>query len=750
MGTLTDNYQIIKELGRGGMGTVYLANDRRLDRKVAVKLLQLPANLTLEQKSEVISRFQKEAKAVAKLSHPNIVNIHDIGEENSQYFMVMEFLEGKSIGTILEQEKSLPIDECVDISIQMCRALDYIHKNSIVHRDIKPDNIIIGSDKIAKITDFGIAQNDTEQMRLTQDGAILGSIMYISPEQLRNSKDVDSRADIFSYGVTFYQMLTGQLPFNGETVGEVVSKVLNENPELPRKINPSIPPELEAIVMRAINKDKEKRYKSMEDMLKDLQNLVATTSFRKGNTTVNTKNQTINNVQPSKTSSVAENIRPNIKVEKASKETKLLRVVFKIITALLIIHISYYFITGILTPSVVNDVMSSKLNGSMIQGPYSQSLVEKAVSFNTALYSLILVLSMLLFSAYSFPIESKGLHRNFNFKAEVLPIILVMIFSVIYTFAFVARYDTNKEYISSYKQDLNSKIDNIDSILSQKGIISYSKTDDYKKKYRKLIASSTERQGRHDKPETQLRLTSTMSDHILLKVNSLNKQDDPTFQITNDLLNNIFAISEPVKELYETKAGQLLSLVSKGAIGALPPEAKYTVTKDINNKISSVKLEWNKDSFIINQNQLKLKHNDTDYVYPPPTDKMAKISFNNITDEKLYVFLYNPNGDLKDKMILASKENKEIQVREQSENTVIIIPSTKLAIPMSNSLSFNNGDSITIDKIFYQNEDYYSLKEKSFIQNSEYDVKKVELKSNNIFATDDADINTYNLTSLRK
>ncbi|RYX93588.1 serine/threonine protein kinase, partial [bacterium] len=295
MGSLTDNYHIIKELGRGGMGAVYLANDKRLDRKVAIKILQIGSSFTVEQKSEIINRFQKEARAIAKLSHPNIVNIHDIGEEDGQYYMVMEFLEGSSIASMLEKQTTLPIDECVNISIQICKALDYMHKNAIVHRDIKPDNIVIGLDKVAKVTDFGIAQNDSEQMRLTQDGAILGSVMYISPEQLRNSKDVDNRADIFSYGVTLYQMLTGKLPFQGETIGEVVSKVLGENPELPRKINPSIPYELEAIVMKSMNKDREKRYKNIEDMERDLQNLLATHSFKKTNIqNINTTSANIN------------------------------------------------------------------------------------------------------------------------------------------------------------------------------------------------------------------------------------------------------------------------------------------------------------------------------------------------------------------------------------------------------------------------------------------------------------------------
>jgi serine/threonine protein kinase len=757
MGTLTDNYHIIKELGRGGMGAVYLANDKRLDRKVAIKMLQVSGNFTLEQKSEIISRFQKEARAIAKLSHTNIVNIHDIGEENDQYYMVMEFLEGKSIGAMIDNQGSLPIDECVDISVQICKALDYIHKNAIVHRDIKPDNIIVGSDKIAKITDFGIAQNDSEQMRLTQDGAILGSIMYISPEQLRNSKDVDNRADIFSYGVTLYQMLTGKLPFSGDTVGEVVAKVLSENPDLPRKINPSIPPELEAIVMRAINKDREKRYKSMEDMERDLQNLLATTSFKKG-TTINTNqninkdlNKTVVNGKAIHNNTNSTSIKSTaIIIEKASNETKILRTLFKFIVCISLIHISYYFISDIISSSIVNDLSQTKMIGAMIQGPYSQSIVEKAISMKSALYSIILSLIMLIFLAYSFPIDSKGIHRNFSIKSEILPLLITLILSILYTFIFIVKTDSNNNYVQAYKADSTSEISDIDSIINQKGIINYSQIDNYKKNYRKLISTTSERQGRYDKPETQLRITSTTSDHILLKPESFNKSSDPTFQVITDLLNNIFAINDPIKDLYESKVNQLLNTASNGIISSLPTEAKLSVVKDSNNKVTNVKFEWEKNTFDINHAQLRLKYNDVSSVYPPATDKIVKFTINNLTDKKLFSLLYNSNGDLKEKSTLAPKENKEIEVREKVDYTIVILPSEKIAIPMSNQISFNDGDKINIDKLYYQTEDYYSLKEKSFSTKSDLNLKKLELKENNIFSTDDADIILYNLNTIKK
>jgi len=361
MGKLTENYTIISQLGKGGMGAVYLAQDKRLDRKVAIKVLTLNENLSLEQKSEIIARFQKEAKAIAKLSHPNVVAIHDIGEDNGEYYMVMEFLEGKSIGSILDKDKKLPIQECIDISIQICKALDYIHSNSIVHRDIKPDNIIITKNNIAKITDFGIAQNDSDQMRLTQDGTILGSIMYISPEQLRNSKEVDNRADIFSYGVTLYQMITGKMPFDGETVGEVVTKILSSQPELPRKYNPDIPFELERIIMKALNKDREKRYQNMKEMEKDLVSLLKNTSTNiLANTSKNISNSTVildkKNINLPNTNNLKKDEYKTIKIEKASKKEIFIRTILKIIISIVLINLSYSFVSEFLRPNVLNEI----------------------------------------------------------------------------------------------------------------------------------------------------------------------------------------------------------------------------------------------------------------------------------------------------------------------------------------------------------------------------------------------------------
>lgn len=758
MGNLTDNYHILKELGRGGMGAVYLANDKRLDRKVAIKILQIAGNFTIEQKSEIIARFQKEAKAIAKLSHPNIVNIYDVGEEDGQYYMVMEFLEGRSIGGVLEAEKSLPIEECVAISIQICKALDYMHKNSIVHRDIKPDNIIVGSDKMAKITDFGIAQNDSDQMRLTQDGAILGSVMYISPEQLRNSKDVDNRADIFSYGVTLYQMLTGKLPFDGDTIGEVVSKVLGENPELPRKINPSIPYELEAIVMKAMSKDREKRYKNIEDMERDLQNLSATHSFKKSiiaatssNLDQNTNSSNVTSKTIYNNQSTSNNIKSSaIIIEKASSQEKIIRTLIKLVTAIVLIHISYSFLTSMLESSTAYEIFSAKINNAMIQGPYSQSLVAKAVSIKSAIYSLVIVMVMLIFSAFSFPIDSKGVHRNFSLSSELLPALLVLILSAAYTFGFVAKTDTNKAYINAYQDDSKSEIANLEYILNQKGLINYSATDTYKKKYRSILDTQKERQGRYDVPEKQLRNVITAGDHINLKIISENSQLDPSMQIADDLINNIFTLTDPAKELFESKTNQLVNVVSAGRLPVLPQTAKYSVIKDpATNKITSVLFEWETDSFEISQGKLKLKHKTNSYEYPQVTQKNVDFKVINSTDKNLFALIYSGQGDLKEKFQVEPNKEGIFSLKEKTEYQVIVVPSEKTALPLTANFSANEKDKVIIDKLFYQKPDYYTLSEKVFSSKSATDIKKLQLKEDNIFSTDDADIVNFNLSSIK-
>jgi len=282
MGTLTSNYEIVKELGRGGMGAVYLANDKRLDRQVAIKMLQVDSSLSTEISTEIIQRFQKEAKAIAKLNHPNIVSIYDIGEENNQYFMVIELLEGQALSNLIEKNEKLSLEKVVDIGIQICSALSYAHKNGIVHRDIKPANIMYSEDGIAKLTDFGIAQlGNDKQLGLTQAGSILGSILYIPPEQLVDSRKVDNKADIYSLGVTLFQLFTGKLPFEGNSVAEVVTKILNTEAPSMKDYDETIPKALDRVILKAIKKDPAQRYQDVSEFGKELTEIYEKLKIRK-------------------------------------------------------------------------------------------------------------------------------------------------------------------------------------------------------------------------------------------------------------------------------------------------------------------------------------------------------------------------------------------------------------------------------------------------------------------------------------
>ncbi len=260
MGILTTNYEIIKEIGRGGTGTVHLAKDKRLDRMVAVKMLQIDMAFDEDVIAEIIQRFHKEARAIARLNHPNIVDIYDFGEENGNHFMVIELLHGQSLSETLIKKIKLPVEIIISIGVQLCDALSYAHKNGIVHRDIKPANIIISEDHQVKLTDFGIAQLGNDKLVLTQAGSILGSILYIPPEQLVDSRQVDKRADIYSLGVTLYQLFTGRLPFEGTSVGEVITKILNQEVLPMRTFNSQLPEALDRVIMKAMKKEPDERY----------------------------------------------------------------------------------------------------------------------------------------------------------------------------------------------------------------------------------------------------------------------------------------------------------------------------------------------------------------------------------------------------------------------------------------------------------------------------------------------------------
>lgn len=263
---LAGHYEIVRELGRGGMGVVYLANDHRVGRQVAIKELSVSQQVLPDEMENIIARFQREAQAAAKLQHPNIVSVHEYLVEGGKHFMVMEYLVGKSIQSYIDARQAFPFEQVVDVGAQVCAALDYAHAHQIVHRDIKPDNVLLLENGRIKLMDFGVARHTGEVSKLTQAGTTLGTIAYISPEQLCDSRLVDGRSDLFSLGAMLYEMLTLRTPFDAGNVGGTIMKIMSEDPVPPRQMNPAIPPRLEAVIMRSLRKSPDERFGRANEM----------------------------------------------------------------------------------------------------------------------------------------------------------------------------------------------------------------------------------------------------------------------------------------------------------------------------------------------------------------------------------------------------------------------------------------------------------------------------------------------------
>lgn len=262
---INDRYEIIKTIGEGGMANVYLANDTILDRKVAIKVLR--GDLSNDEK--FIRRFKREALSVSNLSHPNIVEVYDVGEEDGNYYIVMEYIEGKTLKQLLQKRGALTLNEVIDIMTQLTDGLAHAHEAYIIHRDIKPQNIMIEDNGLVKITDFGIAMalNSTQ---LTQTNSVMGSVHYLPPEQA-NGKGSTVKRDIYSLGILMYELLTGSVPFKGDTAVEIALKHMKEKIPSIRKQNPTIPQSVENIVLKATAKNPKNRYDNVRDMYKDLQ-----------------------------------------------------------------------------------------------------------------------------------------------------------------------------------------------------------------------------------------------------------------------------------------------------------------------------------------------------------------------------------------------------------------------------------------------------------------------------------------------
>ena len=263
-------YQIEKELGKGAMGVVYLGRDPKINRVVAIKTMALSQEFEEDEIADVKERFFREAETAGRLNHQNIVTMYDAGEEHDLAYIAMEFLKGKDLVPHTKPDHLLPLPQVVSIIARVADALAYAHSNNVVHRDIKPANVMYEpeSDQV-KVTDFGIARiTDSSK---TKTGMVLGTPSYMSPEQL-SGKKIDGRSDLFSLGVTLYQMLCGQLPFVGDSMAQLMFKIANETHPDVRNVNPAVPDALVVVIDRALCKDIEQRYQSGDEMARDLRN----------------------------------------------------------------------------------------------------------------------------------------------------------------------------------------------------------------------------------------------------------------------------------------------------------------------------------------------------------------------------------------------------------------------------------------------------------------------------------------------
>lgn len=261
--TLGGRYEVLENIDFGGMAYVYKALCKKTDREVAIKVLKDE----FAGSSEYVERFKREAQAAFQLEHENVVQVYDVGYDENSYYMVMEFVDGPTLKNIIETSGFLPEKQAIEYALQICKALSVAHKNGIIHRDIKPHNILVNKNEAAKVTDFGIAESITAKV---EDGSqVIGSVYYVSPEQAKGEK-VDQRTDIYSFGIMLYEMLTGELPYKGEKSVSVALKHINEQITPPKKLNSEISESLNKIIIKATSKNKKDRYLNINELKRDL------------------------------------------------------------------------------------------------------------------------------------------------------------------------------------------------------------------------------------------------------------------------------------------------------------------------------------------------------------------------------------------------------------------------------------------------------------------------------------------------
>ena len=257
-------YRIVRKLGSGGMADVYMAEDQQLGRRVALKVL----HRRFAEDEQFVERFRREASSAAGLSHPNVVAIFDRGEWDGTYYISMELVEGRTLKEIVREKGPAPPEAAVDLTLQILRAARYAHKHGVVHRDIKPHNVLIDQDGRVRVTDFGIARAGTSD--ITETGSVMGTAQYLSPEQAQG-RSVDERADLYAIGIVLYELLTGQVPFDADSPVTVALKQVSEMPVPPAELVPAIPPAIDAVVLHALEKDPDRRWQNADEFIAALE-----------------------------------------------------------------------------------------------------------------------------------------------------------------------------------------------------------------------------------------------------------------------------------------------------------------------------------------------------------------------------------------------------------------------------------------------------------------------------------------------